>query len=258
MKFSIITPSFNQADYLERTLESIHSQQGDFELEHIVMDGGSTDGSVAILERWADKLDFVSEKDEGQSDALNKGFAKATGDVVAWLNSDDVYKPGALDAVARYFDERPETDWLCGQCVIIDEHDAEIRRGITAYKNFWLRRYSYSALLVENFISQPATFFRRDLLEQVGPIDKTLYYAMDYDLWLRFARVSEPGILQRDLAAFRFYTAAKTGGAFKKSLWEAHTISRRHARQSGRPFLAFLNYWIYYQRTNLAYKLLSK
>lgn len=258
MKISIVTPSYNQAPYLEETLRSVHDQRGDFELEHLVIDGGSADGSVDILERWRDRLWFVSEKDNGQAHALNKGFARATGEIVGWLNSDDRYLPGALDKVARHFAAQPGRLWLTGRCLIVDDRGREIRRGITAYKNFLLRRYSYSKLLVEDFISQPATFFRRAFLDRTGALDETLRYAMDYDLWLRFGRVEAPAFVDEDLAAFRFYVDAKTGGAYGDSLREAHTVAARHAREAGKKHLAWLNYWYYYRRTVLAYSILAR
>jgi len=111
MKISIVTPSFNQAPYLERTLRSIHGQAGDFELEHMVMDGGSTDGSVDILDRWIDRLEYTSGTDGGQSECHREGFARASGEVMGWLNSDDLYLPGALESVRNFFTLHPEARW---------------------------------------------------------------------------------------------------------------------------------------------------
>jgi glycosyltransferase involved in cell wall biosynthesis len=257
MKISIVTPSFNQARYLERTLASVHAQTGPFELEHLVIDGGSSDGSVALLERWKDKLWYVSERDRGQSHALNKGMARATGEVVTWLNSDDLLVPGALAAVARFFTERPDVQWAYGRCTIIDERDAEIRRWITRYKELLGRHYSYELLLLENYISQPATFFRKSFYERAGGVDETLTFDMDYDLWLRFGRMADAGIIDADLAAFRFHDASKTGGQVEDSLRSANQTARRHARAIGKPWLGELNYWLYYKRTALIYKALA-
>lgn len=201
---SVITPSYNQAEYLERTIRSVVSQEYPA-LEYLVMDGASSDGSVAILERWerAGKLRFVSQKDGGQSAAVNEGFARTRGDIIGWLNSDDIYAPGALGAVGEYFATHSDVDWLFGRCPIIDRDDRPFKELVTRYKEFWLRRYSYRRLVVENFISQPAVFFRRRLLERVGPLDPDYHLAMDYHLWLRMGRIAQPAFLDRELAYFR-------------------------------------------------------
>jgi glycosyltransferase involved in cell wall biosynthesis len=237
VKFSIVTPSFNQAEFIERTIHSVLDQQGDFELEYLVVDGGSTDGTQEILERYRGRLAWISESDAGQVAAIDKGFARTTGEVVAWLNSDDVYLPGALEAVGRALRE-PGARWCFGQCRVADEQDREIRRAISRYKNWLLRRYSLRRLLTKNFIPQPATFFRRELLEQTGPLDPAYHYAMDYDLWLRFARVADPVFIPRDLAAFRWHGASKSSGGYGKAAWEAFAAARSHARPSERLALA--------------------
>src|SRR5437773_3575221 len=120
------------------------------------MDGGSTDGTVAILERHAAQVRYVSQKDGGQSAALNDGFSRTHGEVIGWLNSDDEYLPGALSTVGRFFGEHPEVEWLYGRCPIIDRNSVRFKTWITRYKEFWQRRYSYRRLLIENFIPQPA------------------------------------------------------------------------------------------------------
>lgn len=201
---SVITPSYNQAEFLERTIRSVLAQ--DYPgLEYLVMDGASSDGSVAILERWAaaQKLRYVSQPDGGQSAAINEGFARTRGEIVGWLNSDDLYAPGALHAVGEYFAAHPEVEWLFGRCPIIDRDDRPFKGFVTRYKEFWLRRYSYRRLVVENFISQPAVFFRRRLLDRVGSLDPDYHLAMDYHLWLRMGRIAAPAFLDRELAYFR-------------------------------------------------------
>jgi glycosyltransferase involved in cell wall biosynthesis len=150
MKISIITPSYNQAEFIERTIQSIFSQNYP-DIEYIVMDGGSTDGTVKILKKYSDQIIWKSEKDNGQSDAINKGLKIATGEIVAYLNSDDTYEPGTLKKVADFFQKNPEKKWVYGKCKIINKKDQEIRKWITAYKNLLLKNYSYSKLLSENF-----------------------------------------------------------------------------------------------------------
>ncbi|HVI94362.1 MAG TPA: glycosyltransferase family 2 protein [Anaeromyxobacter sp.] len=237
MKLSVITPSYNQAAFVERTVRSVLSQRGDFELEYLVVDGGSRDGALDILRRYEGQLRLVAEPDRGQCDAINKGFRMATGEVVAWLNSDDVYAPGALDAVVRTFRETGAR-WCFGECKIVDEADRPIRGAISAYKAWVSRRYSVRRLLARNFIPQPAVFFRRELLEAAGPLDESLRYAMDYDLWLRFARLAEPVFVPRPLAAFRWHARSVTGAGYARGAWECLAIARRRARGLERVALA--------------------
>jgi glycosyltransferase involved in cell wall biosynthesis len=228
VRISVITPSFNQAAFIGRTIESVQAQRGPFELEHIVVDGGSTDGTQEVLRRYEGRLRWISEPDRGQSDAINKGFRMATGDVLAWLNSDDLYEPGALAAVAEAL--AAGARWCFGECRVIDEGDREIRRAVSWYKNRQSRRYGFARLLGRNFIPQPAVFFRRDLLEEVGGLGEDYHLAMDYDLWLRFARRADPVFVPRPLAAFRWHGASKSGASYRTMAWECFGIARRHAR----------------------------
>ena len=164
---SFVTPSFNQAAYIERTIEAVLGQ-GYPGLEYQVMDGGSSDGTVEILRRYEGRLRFVSEQDGGQGAAVNEGIRRTSGEIIGWINSDDFYVDGALQVVGRYFAEHPEVEWLYGRCPIVDKAGRVQKGWITNYKEFWMRRYSYRRLLIENFISQPAVFFRRRLFERVG------------------------------------------------------------------------------------------
>lgn len=228
-KLSIVTPSYNQAPYLCQTIDSVLSQQGAFSLEHIVIDGGSTDGSVDLLRDIDDpRLLWVSEDDQGQTQAINKGLLRATGDVVGYLNSDDLYVPGALAAVNQAFDEHPQANWLIGQCVVIDDQGREIRRSVTRYKNRRLRRYRYHALLRENFISQMGVFWRRSFGEQVGPLDETLYYTMDYDLWLRMGGQGDPLVMDQVLAQFRLHSGSKSGEVNREQFDEQYRVALRY------------------------------
>jgi glycosyltransferase involved in cell wall biosynthesis len=236
MKFSIITPSLNQCAFLQRTARSILDQTGPFDLEWLILDGGSTDGTLDFLKSLNDpRINWRSEKDAGQAAAINKGFALATGDVLAWLNSDDLYLPDALSAVALAFADNPRAQWLVGRCKIIDEHDAEIRPWITRYKNRRLNRYSHRRLLRENFIPQPAVFFRRDFLSHSAFriqnsefLDSSLHYTMDYDLWLRMARISPPLILPQTLAAFRLHDQSKSGRFNREQFDEGFQVAQRY------------------------------
>lgn len=228
MKISVITPSYNQCCYLSRTLESVLSQHGDFELEWVVVDGGSKDGTVELLKSIRDpRLRWTSGPDSGQSQAINKGLDAITGEVVAWLNSDDLYAPGALAAVAEAFTSHPQAQWVIGRCEIIDAEDRVIRAGVTRYKDHLLRRYSYRSLLRQNCISQPAVFWRADFGRRMGGPDETLHYTMDYDLWLRMARASEPLILDRVLARFRIHDQSKSGQMNREQFDEQYRVAAR-------------------------------
>jgi glycosyltransferase involved in cell wall biosynthesis len=228
-RISIVTPSLNQAAFLPRTLESVLSQQGDFELEYVVQDGGSTDGSAEILRRYEPRIALRVEKDAGQSDAINRGLRRTTGEIIGWVNSDDLLLPGALARVAAAFAANPGALWLHGGCEIVDEEDRPIRRWITAYKDWRCRHYSRRALLVENFVSQMTVFWRRSAMERVGLLDESLRYTFDYEYWLRLSALGDPLFLPERIAAFRWYTSSKSGAQFEKQFAEDLQVFRRHA-----------------------------
>lgn len=229
MKISIITPSFNQRGFIEKTLESILSQQGNFELELFVMDGGSTDGSVEVLRSINDtRLVWTSQADHGQSDAINRGLAQANGDVVAWLNSDDLYTPGALQAVHEAFSSHLSAQWLVAGCAIIDDEGRTIRPGITQYKWKRLKRYAYKKLLRENIINQPSVFWRREFGRRIGSLDESLHWTMDYDLWLRMGRACDPLILDRTTSQFRIHGSSKSGQVDRRQFDEQYRVASRY------------------------------
>ena len=254
MKVSVVTPSFNQGAFIERTIESVVSQTGDFELEYLVVDGGSTDETLSILRRYPGRLRFVSEKDAGQSDAINKGFRATSGEIVTWLNSDDTFEPGALEIVVRTLRETGAR-WCFGECGVIDAHEREVHRAITIYKRWVSRRYSVRRLLGRNFISQPATFFKRELLDEAGPIDQTLHLAMDYDLWLRFARLAEPVFIAKRLANFRWHDESKSGSRYRAMAWECFCIARGRAR--GLERIALVQHLLHFAAELVVYRLFS-
>jgi len=252
MKISIITPSFNQAEFIGRTVDSVLAQQGDFDLEYLVVDGGSTDGSQEVLaeriaaagERERLTCRIISEPDEGQADAINKGLRMATGDLAAYLNSDDVYEPGALARITRYFQEHPEVQLVTGYCRIIDANDREIRRWITRYKNFFLRRASFRRLLVENFISQPATFWRRSLHDEIGFFDKDQFMVMDYDMWCRIASRYGIEVIPEYLASFRWHVSSKSGQHYERQFRDQYRVACRYlAPSSPLRWIHWANLW---------------
>ncbi|MDD5757936.1 MAG: glycosyltransferase family 2 protein [Desulfobulbaceae bacterium] len=236
MKISIITPCLNAAPFIERTLLSVLEQCGDFELEYFIVDGVSTDGTVEIIRRYENRLHLVSEKDPGQASAINKGLKLATGDVVAFLNADDCYAPGALAAVAAVFED-PHVHWAFGKCDIVDTHDHPIRRLITAYKNYHLQRASRRRLLAENFISQPAVFWRHSVMTEVGFFDESEYFVMDYEYWLRLWQKYEPMFLDRYLASFRWHEVSKSGVGFTRQFSDELRVAERYANGERLPIL---------------------
>ncbi len=200
--FSIVTPSYNQAAYLEQTLRSVLEQDYPA-VEYLVADGASTDGSVEVISRYAARLAWwVSEPDGGQAEAINKGFARARGEYIAWLNSDDLYLPGALSAAARAFEEHPEAGLVFGDVVSIDAAGQ-------AFNVMTFGPRSLEDLLCFNIISQPGVFLRRSLLERAGLLDPSYHYLLDHHLWLRAAALAPALYLPQRMAAARFHPAAK-------------------------------------------------
>ena len=228
MRISLITPSFNQAKYIGRTIDSVLSQDGSFDLEYRVLDGASTDETVSILESYGERLRWTSHSDEGQIDAINHGLATATGDIVGWINSDDLLLEGALDAVTRTFEQNPECSWVFGDCIIIDENDSEIRKLVSAYKRFHAKRYSRNRLLTRNFISQMTVFWKRELLDEIGFLDPNFSLAFDYDFWLRLSVHHEPIYIDHKLAAFRWYSTSKSGANVTAQMAEDQRLAEKH------------------------------
>ncbi len=225
---TVITPNRNGARFLEKCVQSVIDQRRDgVRLEYLVLDAGSTDDSLKLLECYADDVDsLVSEPDDGPADAINKGLRRATGEIVAWLNADDAYYPGALRRVLDAFAGRPDKALGFGRCVIVDEADAEIRRGITRFKECFFPISSYFTIQSINYISQPAMFFRRSAMEQAGLLREDLKAAWDYDFILRLWR--EGGgfhIPGPALSAFRWHAGSISGQHFRQQFREEYEVA---------------------------------
>ncbi len=240
---SIITPSFNQARYIEATINSVLSQDYP-NIEYIIVDGSSQDGTVDIIKKYT--LDsgsllpntrqlavgiqkhtiswWVSEQDKGQTDAINKGFARARGQILAWLNSDDTYEPGAISAAVKYLQSHPEAGMVYGDCNFINETGRVIGKFSSAQTDYRLLRQGYA------HIPQQTMFFRADLWKQVGPLDPSFYFAMDYDLWTRLAARAELKYVPQTWANFRLHTTGKTIAADDRCWPE---MVRVHYRDGG-------------------------
>lgn len=199
---SIITPSFNQARYLERTIRSVLEQDYP-RIEYIVVDGASADGSVEIVKKYADKLAWwVSESDSGQADAVNKGLARAKGEILAWLNSDDYYLPGAVSAAVKVFAEHPDVLLVYGNMLAVDDNDKP-------FNALNYRQLTLQDLLCFQIIGQPAVFFRRSALEKAGVLDSTFHFLLDHHLWIRIAQHGKILHVNQTWAAARYHAEAK-------------------------------------------------
>lgn len=200
--FSVITPSFNQAAFLKQTMDSVLSQEIPG-MEYFVIDGGSTDGSQELIRAYEDRLSgWISEKDRGQADAVNKGAALAHGDVIGWLNSDDLYLPGAVRKALAYLAEHPDVDAVYGDVLSIDGEG----RLINVMR---FEQYDAEDLMTFRVISQPGVFFRRSAWERAGGLDLSYHYLLDHHLWLRMSAGGKFAYLPEPLAAARFHEAAK-------------------------------------------------
>jgi glycosyltransferase involved in cell wall biosynthesis len=223
---SIVTPSFNTAPFLREALVAV-AQQDYPATEHIVVDGGSTDGTLEILREHSD-IRWLSEPDRGQADAINKGFELASGDIVAWLNADDYYLPGAIAGAVEALRADPSCAMVYSNWVVVGEDGAEVGR--YEAPDWDLKQEIERG----NFIPQPTTFFRREALDAVGLLDDSYHFAMDYDLFIRIGRHFPVKRVDRYWAAFRVHPTSKTIALTRRFWSEEREISRRH----GAPWLS--------------------
>ena len=244
---TVITPSFNQGPFIEETLRSVLSQEGSFYLDFIVMDGRSTDNSVEIIGKYETLLNsgtwpvrclgiryrWFSEKDNGQTDAINKGIAISSGDIIGWLNSDDTYAPQALQKTCDTFRNSPDAHVLYGQAHYIDAEGKIVGQYPT-------EPFSFKRLSQFNFICQPATFFRKAVLDHIGYPNATLRYAMDYDLWIRIAKYYQFLFLHEYLATYRLHADSKT-------------VSPSHALENSKECLSVAREHFHYAPANRVY-----
>ena len=219
MKISIITPTLNQSNFIEKTIQSVqHQNYSNF--EHIIIDGESTDSTIDILKKY-DHLIWISEKDTGQSNAINKGFNIATGDIICWLNSDDYFAEDTLNIVSDYFQSHPDSMILYGDITYINEKD-EVLREITGDK------LSYQTLLMfPDYVRQPSTFWRKIILDEVGSLDESLQLVMDLDFFLRISRKYKFNYKNQNLSYFRAYGEGKTFRYQRRQVMEIIKVLHR-------------------------------
>ena len=230
MKISIITPSYNQGKFVRDTFESILQQAAGIDLEYILVDAVSTDETPQLVAEYTPKfkaagIDFkyICEPDHGQSDAINKGWRLATGDILAYLNSDDFYEPNVLARVVAYFQDHPEAQWLYGAWNLVN-------RAGKIYRTVRHEKYSWQQLLEFKSVGQPSCIFRRELLEKVGNLREDLHLAMDYELTIRFAKESSPALLPFVISNMRYYADAKSGNQTMKQMHEIYQVAIKYTK----------------------------
>lgn len=252
MKISIITPSFNQSKYLEQTILSVLNQNY-LNLEYIIIDGGSADNSVEMIKKHEKHIAYWrSEKDRGQSDAINKGLKKATGEIVAWLNSDDLFLPKTLQTVNAIFQTNPDVDLIYGDVINFYEDNKK-----TDYHTNQFNPYDFISRVS---IHQPAVFWRKKILNEIGYLDESLYYLMDYDLWMRIFFTYKTMKANKPLAEFRIHDTSKTSSNPKGLYLEYRKILSRFFNSLDEPnILAQLrSLGIYVNDENKKYNIKAK
>jgi glycosyltransferase involved in cell wall biosynthesis len=246
----IVTPSYNQASFIRRTIDSILDQKYP-SLVYWVIDGGSTDGTIDILKSYGKKINWISEKDAGQTSAINKGMKRLSTDVVCYINSDDVFVAGSLERVGEIFNKN-SIDWLVGSYQIIDEQDEIIssQTFIPVYKKFLLKHYSPFILKSTNsIIPQPSTFWSMRAMKKIGYFNESLRYTMDYEYWLRLSEYYSPMIIPQILSKFRIHATSKSGSQYKKQFAEELVVIRQRSNP-----IEYTLHWLHTQATLLMYQ----
>jgi glycosyltransferase involved in cell wall biosynthesis len=239
MEFVIITPSFNQKKFLQKTLDSVKQQN--VKVHHWIFDGGSTDGSKELLKEQKD-IFFESKKDNGQTDAINKGIKKLKQwikennkdpkeIIFAYLNSDDYYLPNSLQKIEETFKENKNIKWVVGDCEIVNEKNEEIQKPIRFYKQFWRWFTSKAVLSILNPFPQPGVFIRSSEILENGFFNEDLYYVMDYEYWFKlFLKIGKPEIIFDTVAAFRIHQTSKGTGGFEKQFEEQYEVAKKYVK----------------------------
>lgn len=249
--FFIVTPSYNQAHFLKQTIESV-LRQPEISLHYAVMDGGSTDRTLFVLRSYKRKLHWKSEKDKGQTDAINKGLRSFQNKTFSknqsffgYLNSDDYYLPNTFQTVAAAFAAHPSAQWLVGDCRIVDGHNQSIHMPVRIYKKLLRSIFQPWFLFVTNPFPQPAVFVRWEAMKKIGKLNDSLQYVMDYELWLRLQKkFGAPLFIPQTLAAFRIHGASKGGSQFQKQFAEELIVAKKFTSSPLFFFLHQLHNWL--------------
>lgn len=255
MKISIVTPSYNQGKFLKETIESVLNQEIQ-PLEYIIIDGGSTDESVSIIKEYEDKLAYwVSEKDSGQTNAINKGLQRITGEVWGYLCSDDTLLPGVLDDISHIFSENKEVDIVYGNCLWVDEKGKRLKVKIPNHP------FDRLKLLKNNFIYQPSVFMRKRVLEEIGPFNESLDYGMDYEYWLRASEKFNFKYVDINVSTYRLHFDSKSIKHVKAMRKEMIKIKKpygyeSHAIREYQKFIFIGYHW--YRLKQFIYRLITR
>lgn len=236
MKISIFTTSYNHASYIEQTIQSVLNQNIQ-NLEYIIVDDGSTDNSVNIIKKYSNKIKLIIQKNSGQAKTMNRGLTATTGAIVGCLNSDDLLMPGALQKVKKFFEDNPNAQWVTGDYFVINANNEKIHRYIPLYKKLLGIFPTFSMLCFTNFIPQPSTFWRREIIETIGVFDEKLNYLMDYDYWLRIIQKYPLYRINAPLSAFRTHAQSKGGTEYKAELREQFMTAKKYTNNKGILFL---------------------
>jgi glycosyltransferase involved in cell wall biosynthesis len=241
MRFSIITITFNSKKYLEQTILSVLHQDYQ-EFEYLLIDGGSTDGTLEILKRYADedpRIRWISEPDKGISDAMNKGILIAEGDIIAHLHSDDYYLQGALGSVVQLFEKGPQTSWVTGKARFVNHSDE------TIYETSLKESYSFNSLYKKNIICHPSTFIRREIFNDIGLFDINIKYAMDYDIYLRILQKYELTVIDEVLVSYRSHLESLSSSNLIYAIQEELGISKKYKFDVPFPLVIarYINYY---------------
>lgn len=255
---SVITPSFNQGQFIQETIDSVLAQDYS-KLEYWVIDGGSTDGTLAVLKQYGRKVHWLSEKDKGQSDAINKGLERATGEILTYINSDDVMAPGAVRQVVKAFQTHPKAMWLTGDYDVIDERGHRRESIVVLYKRvqrLLMRRPTLQRILlgINNPIVQPSTWWRRSAYEKVGKFNERLHFTMDYEYWMRLLALGSVLIIPKRLSSFRVHSSSKGGSGYSQQMVEQLSVAQRF----GASPLLLLLHSLHNQLIVLTYRLLRQ
>lgn len=248
-KITIVTPSYNQGEFIEETIRSVLNQNYP-NLEYIVMDGGSTDGAVEIIQRYADRLaHWESHRDDGQADAIYRGFEHSTGEILGYLNSDDILLGGCLEKVGRFFLAHPKEEWVVGSTVLIDSNGQRLYGRIGNPRCTLGARVSFGHLLYGGCgFNQPASFWRRTSFLAVGGFDRSLQFCFDYDLYFRLAQRRPSGRIKDFLACFRIHPTSKTSTISDVCATENEILWRKYGRyQKSKRYQEAAAFW-YAQR----------